>query len=618
MSGIGSIFKTKSLKVQLIFSHLLLVLLMVAVMVGAILNFFSLGRSIDRIFRNNYRSVVAAQQMKDALERIDSSAAFVLAGQRQIARAQYRQNRQKFEKAYYVEAHNITEHGEGKMAGDIGRLFPVYTRNVEKLLYANPPVPIQQARNLYFTILEPQFLHLKQRAQDILDINQAAIIRADQRARAQARNASLRSIAITIIAFLLALFFALRMIRAIRNPILTLASEAEEIGAGNLDQHIDIDRADEIGTLASSFNRMAERLRKARRAQEYQLHLAQRMSDEALTSLYDPVLVTDSKGQIVHMNRAAEGVFGPSDKLIGLSAAEAIQKEEIVREIEGVIARCGGKSPEKEPERVQIQIGNSTRTYYPRATTMCDDDGTLLGAVVVLEDVTHLTELDRMKTEFISVASHELRTPVASLLLAAELLQEGAAGDLTSKQREIVAAQLQDLQRIDNLMRDLLDLTRLELGTTTPHMEIISPRELIKAAVDSVASQAEIKGINLVSDVPGDLPSVRADKSQITRVLVNLLNNAIRHTPSGGHIDVRASIFDGRMAFEVQDTGTGIPKEYLPRIFERFVQVPGATGGGAGLGLSIAQAIIRAHGGDVTVESEIGKGSTFTFTLPMS
>jgi signal transduction histidine kinase len=132
-----------------------------------------------------------------------------------------------------------------------------------------------------------------------------------------------------------------------------------------------------------------------------------------------------------------------------------------------------------------------------------------------------------------------------------------------------------------------------------------------------MASQAEAKGINLASEVPGALPGVLADRAQITRVLVNLLSNALRHTPGGGRISVRATLKENTVAFDVEDTGTGIPKDYIPRIFDRFVQVPGATGGGAGMGLSIAQAIVKAHGGEISAESELGKGSTFTFTLPL-
>jgi len=166
------------------------------------------------------------------------------------------------------------------------------------------------------------------------------------------------------------------------------------------------------------------------------------------------------------------------------------------------------------------------------------------------------------------------------------------------------------------MMRDLLDITRLESGSTPPRLDRANPAELVSAAVESVRTQSEARDLELVTSLPPDLPEVTADRSQIVRVLLNLLNNAIRHT-SAGQIEVSVRQ-DGRfVAFSVRDTGVGIPAEYLPRIFDRFVQVPGATRGGAGLGLSIARTIVHAHGGEITVESTPDAGSTFTFTLPI-
>lgn len=205
------VFQRQSLKTQLLTSHLILVALMVVVMTGAIISFLRLGRSIDRIFRDNYKSVVTAQNMKDALERMDSSALFLLAGQTRRARSQYETNEKKFARAYYIEAHNITEPGEQEMADDIGRMFAEYQKSIEKLLYANPPMQTQNARTYYFKMLEPTFVRLKSRAQDVLDINQAAIVRADERAKAEARRSSLISVAVTIGALLLAVFLAIHI-----------------------------------------------------------------------------------------------------------------------------------------------------------------------------------------------------------------------------------------------------------------------------------------------------------------------------------------------------------------------------------------------------------------------
>ena len=235
----------------------------------------------------------------------------------------------------------------------------------------------------------------------------------------------------------------------------------------------------------------------------------------------------------------------------------------------------------------------------------------------MLEDVTHLQSLDRLKTEFIGVASHELRTPVTSLLLSAQLLEEGAVGPMSPDQLEVVRAQREDLTRLDALLRDLLDVTKLEAGATPPRFEWVSPRELVEAAAQGVMGHANASGLTLQTFARDDLPLVRADRLQIGRVLSNLLNNAIRHTPGGGQIHLEAqSGSNGTVDFRVRDTGGGIPKEFLDRIFERFAQVPGATRGGAGLGLPISQTIVAAHGSQINVQSEVGQGSTFQFALP--
>jgi two-component system, NtrC family, sensor histidine kinase KinB len=608
-----------SLRTQLLLSHLVLVGLMVLVMLVAVAGFFRLGRSVDRILKDNYKSVVAAQNMKEALERMDSSATFFLAGQTEKARRQYEANRPRFEEAYRIEATNITESGEQQIADDIAQRYAAYRSSIERLLNGHPPLSPEAARNLYFGTLEPSFLKLKQRAQDVLDLNQAAIVRADARAKDEARRAAFLSIGITAAAVLVGLGLARRSIGALMMPLISLTRHAEQIGAGHLNQRLETRRADEIGQLAHTFNQMAANLEEARRTAEARLHRAERMSDAALESLYDPVIVTDAAGSIVHLNRAAEGLLGPESRARGRSARSVLSEERLAHAIERAIQQEYVSAEEGEAARVRF----AGRTYRLRATPMNEANGTLLGAVAVLEDVTHLTELDRLKTEFIGVASHELRTPVTSLLLSVQLLQEGAVGELTPEQADIVRAQRQDLERLEWMMRDLLDLTRLEAGAMPPRFEVIPPAEIVAQAISTVQGtvqgQAAAKGVSVTDDTKPRTPEVRADRGQVGRVLVNLLSNAIRHTPAGGTVTVTALATENSMVrFAVKDTGVGIPPEYLPRIFERFVQVPGATRGGAGLGLSISEAIIRAHGGEMQAESEPGRGSMFWFTLPTS
>ncbi len=607
----------RDLRVQLFVSHLALAGLMLAVMIGAVVSFFHLGRSIDRILKDNYASVIVAQDMKETLERQDSAATFYLEGRVREAREQYRLNRPLFEKAYSYETHNITEPGEQEMADDIGLSYTPYREGLARLLEASPPLSTQAAHALYVQSLLPKFLHLKAQAQAILEVNQKAILRANGEAKAEARVASYTGMAVTAGAFLLALFFAIWTIRAALDPLRTLARQAEEIGRGHLNQRIDLNRTDEIGALAVSFNRMAEKLREARRQEETRLRRAERMSDAALENLYDPVIVTDAQGRIVHLNKSAEGLFGAAAGMAG-SPIAAVSDARIVEAVNRAIQQDSISAAEDEAGYIPMTVGEAQRTYRLRVTPMRDEESNLLGAVAVLEDITHLRELDRLKTEFIGVASHELRTPVTSLQLSVQLLEEGALGELSAGQREVVAAQREDLQRLERMMRDLLDMTRLEAGVTPPRIEIVAPSDMMAASAQAVALQAEARQITLRTEASGDLPLVRADAGQINRVLLNLLNNAIRHTPPGGSVVLLAHAEDANVVFTVQDTGSGIPEEHLAQIFERFAQVPGATGGGAGLGLAIARTIVEAHGGTIGASNLPERGSRFRFNLPVA
>jgi signal transduction histidine kinase len=208
-----------------------------------------------------------------------------------------------------------------------------------------------------------------------------------------------------------------------------------------------------------------------------------------------------------------------------------------------------------------------------------------------------------------------MRTPLATLQMGVNLLLEGSAGAVSPAQAEVLATCRDEAARLERLLGELLDLSRLESGETAPRLADVGAAALVRDAVEPLRLQVEGKGLTMRVAVPETLPTVRADRAQVERVLANLVTNAVRATERG-EIAVSALAREGEVAVSVRDTGRGIPPEWLPRVFERFVQVPGAAAGGAGLGLAISQHIVRAHGGHLTVRSEPGHGSEFTFTLP--
>jgi len=230
--------------------------------------------------------------------------------------------------------------------------------------------------------------------------------------------------------------------------------------------------------------------------------------------------------------------------------------------------------------------------------------------------VTRLRRFDELRSNLVSTVAHEFRTPLTSLHMAIHLCLEEAAGPVTDKQADLLQAARQDCERLQGIVNDLLDLARLQAGKVELHLQPVAPETLVASAVEAHQTTAHQNGIDLATEVTPSLVDVMADLDRIQLVLGNLLANAVRYTPSGGSISVRATEVAGRVRFEVADTGPGIPAEYRERVFERFFRLPGTPPGGAGLGLSVAKDVVEAHGGEIGVVSEPGAGATFWFTLP--
>jgi NtrC-family two-component system sensor histidine kinase KinB len=333
-----------------------------------------------------------------------------------------------------------------------------------------------------------------------------------------------------------------------------------------------------------------------------------------LTFLYDPVIVTDAEGRIVFLNRAAEQIWGPTPETPCLPVVNEPYDLRVIQAIHKAVRDGLATGAGPEAPSVAINVAGVPKSFQLHVSPLRNEDGVNLGCVAVLQDVTHLKEVDRLKTEFIGVASHELRSPIQSLLLSAQLLEEGAQ-TLTAAQRDLVETQLKDLNRLDRLAGNLLDISKLEAGAAPPKLEAILPGEVLKSAAESLRFKAAAKSVTINLEESPNLPPVQADRSQIQQVLHNLADNAIRHSPVGGVVSLRAFSTGNRVTFLIEDNGEGIPPEYLKAILERFVQVPGATSGGAGLGLSIAQTLLNGHGAELRVQSEAGKGSSFSFEL---
>lgn len=619
-----------SLRTKLLVSYLVFVVALVVLGGWSAWRLSDMGRVARRIISENYDSVVAAQDMKESLERQDSAALFALLGQRERAMAQAREHRAKFDAAFEKASNNITEPGERELIEAISRGRDAYYLALDAFIASINAPPAASAvgadarptpqesvrRDEYFTQLEPLFNTLRADSDRLLQLNQRAMQHKSDVAVGAARKWLVSTLAIAgalvVAGLALAVIFSRRVVR----PLSELTAATARIAGGDLDAKVEARSRDEVGQLAAGFNQMAEHIRMLRRSDMGKLMVAQQTTEAAIDSLYDPVLVTDEEGCVTKLNPAAEEIFGGEAENVGRHVQEIARGSRIAVAVSEALSSQRPVAGEGEASVLALPVGGLERAFRLRTTPMRDDDGHLLGAVTLLEDITHLREIDRLKSEFIATASHELRTPLTSLQMGVHLLLEGAAGELNDKQQEVLTACREDCERLEKLMRALLDLSRIEGGESQPRLAPLRVGDLLASIDTGLRPQVEAKGLGFRIEAAPTLPHVIADRQQIERVITNLVSNALRHTSESGEIEIRAARRDRAVAISVCDTGPGIPEEYLPRIFDKFVQVPDAPAGGAGLGLAISKALVEAHGGQIVVQSEPGKGTTFTFTLP--
>ncbi len=607
-----------SLRRKLAFSYGLLIIIILAVSARSIYHLVQLGRAVDVILVNNYKSITAAENMKEALERQDSAAMFFIASHGDKAREQFETNSRKFAEQLEIAQGNITEAGESEIVADISLKYQAYKKDLESFLSRAPPKQTGELSTIYFQRLEPQFLSLKNRLDDLLHLNQRAMVAANDRAVSVARRGEISTAVTAVLAITMALLFAWRFTRYVVDPISMLAEKAKRVGEGDFDQHISVSSKDEIGVLATEFNRMLVRLRDLRKSDYGRLLIEQKKSDAVIDSIGEPVIVTNASNRVIKINRAARQLFG--SHLSGDGDGADLQGfeggERILRAVRDAVSmqRPVAGDGDGEAAIVPIKLGGAERDFRLRATPMRDSEGRLLGAVTLLEDITAITEVDKLKTAFISVASSKLREPLHSLRLALHAVIEGYVGEASEQQSEMLRSARENADKLDELISDLLELAEIDSGARRLSMERLRPIDVAREAVERFRAAADSKQIKLENTIWPDLSWVVGDRRAIASILDNLLSNAIRHTDRGGSVAIDANEHVGRIYFSVRDSGEGIPEQYLPTIFSRFNRV-GDRADGTGLGLALVKRLVEAQGGQVSVESRPGSGATFTFAL---
>jgi NtrC-family two-component system sensor histidine kinase KinB len=591
--------------------------LMILILVWAFLNMWDLGQASDAILKENYKSILAAENMVYAIERQDSAILLVFLGYQDQGWNQFRENESQFFQWLGRAKDNITVEGEDKIVNTIETEYSKYVNYVSELKPMSVTGPRKTGTFYHETIL-PSFLSVRNTCIRLREINQENMFKVSDRARLIAKRAIWSMVIIGTAAVGIGLGFSLLLSKILVKPVRQMMEATQKIARGDYNVAISTYSSDELGRLTGEFNAMAKRLKAFHDLNIEQIVTEKRKSEAIIRCIDDGIILVDAEFKVTGLNPMAGEIINiEPEKAENRHFLEVVKSEQLFNYIKQSIE--SGKPPEIDERRnvFTVEQEGVRRHYQFSVTPVHGTTGSLLGVVLLLRDVTRLAELDRLKSEFVMTASHELRTPLTSIGMSIDLLLESAIKKLNEKEQQLLIAAHEDLQRLKVLVSNLLDLSKIEAGKMEMELSSIPVRMLFEKAVTVFGTQAEERAVNLSFNVPEKLPNVKADDHKITWVLTNLISNALRYTPSGGHIRLSAESLGSYDQISVSDDGAGIPYEYQSKIFDKFVQVKSdKTVGGSGLGLAICKEIVRAHGGTIWVDSVPGAGSTFSFTLP--
>lgn len=611
-----------NLQAKILSGYVTSLALVVLIGLWGVFNLQRLGQASDEILQENYLSIRAANGMIDALERQDSATLILLLDDSNSGLTLFRDNEVSFLQWLGRAKDNVTQPEEPEALAKIEANYQAYLASIDGLRAAKG-LDSAAYEQTYDKTVRPAFQAVRDAATQLRNINQEAMTDASDRT-SQVSKQAIISVAIAgfsaaAIGFIISWLLSRNLVR----PVKAMQDATEQIARGDYDIQLAVTSQDELGQLAAEINTMSRRLQ-AFKALNLDKVVAEKQRGEAIIrSLSDGIVVVDDQLQIVAINPVAAALFGTRPSLAeGRHCLEVIDNRTLYQHIQAVASSEAHPSEpaddlpaEQVPSELVIEQG-STEHYQYIATPVTTEDDRRLGVVLLLQNVTNLKQLDQLKSEFVMTASHELRTPLTGMAMSIDLLIETAQAKLSKNEQELLKTAQEDVQRLRELVNNLLDLSKIESGKIDMDRSATEVSRLVEKAISLLQIQADNKKIELTGQITNGLPSVNADFDKVTWVLTNLIANALRYAQQA--IKITAKSHGSWISVAVADDGPGIDPAYQRKIFDKFVQVKTEQDvGGSGLGLAICKEIIEAHDGRIWVDSTPGQGSTFTFTLPL-
>ena len=458
---------------------------------------------------------------------------------------------------------------------------------------------------------------------DIMLLNMQAIQRKSKVAETTADTSILWITLAGAICFLIALTLLVNLPGNIANPVKELTTSIKEIAAQNYSQRVHFEKHNEFGEIASAFNTMAEKLEEYKAGNLEKLMMEKKRIDTLINNMSEPVIGLDEKKHIIFMNNIATKIAGLKlENVIGKPVQDIAIQNDLIRTLVQELFNNDPIQSNDKKQPIKIYADNK-ESYFEKEIIPIniipagEKEEKQIGIVILLQNITPYKELDFAKTSFIATVSHELKTPISSIKMSLQLLENKQLGELNTEQQSLVESIKEDASRLLKITGELLNVTQVESGTIKMNISGTDAKEIVEYAVNANKAAAEQKQIKLNINAPGNLPKVVADSEKTSWVLTNLLSNALRYSYDNSFVYIDITIENDKMKFSVTDSGQGIPPQYVDKIFDRYFRIPGTIKEGTGLGLSISKEFIEAQGGSINVKSEFGAGSTFSFILKL-
>ncbi|MET3503419.1 MULTISPECIES: HAMP domain-containing sensor histidine kinase [Mucilaginibacter] len=535
-----------------------------------------LSADAGAILKDNYKTV---KYMQNILTAIDSRTDKLSADQQKTINDNL-----------VLQEHNITEVGELQLTDSLRAIFERLTQEPDNKITED------DLRN-----------RLHRQVYGIMKLNMDAIARKNEIANTTSKRGSLLVAFLGAFLFLVAFSFAVNFPGYIANPIKELTVRIKEVSNKNYHQQIHFESDDEFGELGQAFNNMTRKLDEFENSNLASILFEKKRIETIINSMHDAIIGLDEKGVIIFANQVACNLIGMKpDQLNGKYAPDIAIENDLMRKL-------------LVNDQAKLRIFADEREgFYSRESLSVSSRDKVIGKVIILKNITEYQQLDEAKTNFIATISHELKTPISSIKMSLKLLEDERIGEVNAEQRQLIGNIEDDTRRLLLITGELLDMAQVETGKLQLNFGSTHPQNIVDYAVKAIKFIADQKHVEIKVKCDQSLPKVHADLDKTTWVLINLLSNAIKYSHEKSTVELVVKKHkNDEIEFSVTDHGKGIEQQYLPRLFERYFKVPNATSeqSGTGLGLAIAKDFIEAQAGKISVDSEIGSGSTFYFTL---